>query len=908
MKLYWRTRRHDIVLAGTLAIIVFLGFFANLRSIPAGDTYAARYLPFSILHNHSLVLDPIVDTVAQGRRLPKVHGRSDSAYWIWLGRENHFISLYPITLPLVIAPLYLPAVVYLDAHRWDPLLFDRVARIMEKVSATLIATASTVLLYFLLRRRSNARTAMSLALVYAFGTTTWVISSQALWQHGLAQLLIVATLLLLTGMRTPMRIAAVGCLCALIAATRPPDAILAAGLGFYGLWWAGRKFPLLVASALLPAGLLLTYNLLIVGHIAGAYGLHVKPDNISAHFNSSFLEGTAGLLLSPTRGLFIFSPFLLFIPLYFGLALRDPKHRLLTVAISMAILVQLVGYGMIDWRQGASWGPRWLTDMLPLLMWMLPPIVTALSRPALTVFGIACGVSIAIQCVGAFWYTGTSDTALLIASAQAKDKTAPYWDVRNAAFITELQHPRAPANLFIEIQGSTDLIKTVAAEARETEERQVEIHGWALADGRTPTSVEARIDGRVVAGTDRLFTRPDVAKALGIDSPAGWKISFPMGLLEAGKHVLTIMVHTDNRTEPRMLREHSFTLETDSPPKDPGQQLTESARRAVQVLAERQQGTGYWLTSYTSGTRFKQPRVEMNTFTNAMMLDIAGPVVHVAGMEKMLNRARDFLRKQIEAGGLVRYHGLPDAPTMGVLGCAITPDTDDTALVWRVAPGEDRLLLQKALKSINAFRRTDGLYQTWLSPQNRYQCIDPGRDPNPADIGIQMNLFMLLAQEDPAAARALCQAIERKSGDEDFRVYYSKAPLLLILRQADLRAAGCKLHLPPAALESTVPGQAVWVELARILQRPKTAADSHVSNEEMAVLLRQIAANNFSVLTTSPPLIYHNDLTATVRRFYWSPEIGYAMWLRLYYEYEKKRPSEQPACAGSSATQPCRNH
>ena len=904
MKQPWLIRRHDIAVAAFLALIVFLGFNANMRSITAADTYAARYLPFSILVNHSVLLDPIVATVAQGRRAPFVKGQSDTAFWIRKGRDDHFVSMYPITVPLVIAPLYLPAVVYLNANGWDPLLFDRTARIMEKLSASLIATGSAVLLYFLLRRRSSIRASMFLTIVYAFGTTTWGISSQALWQHGLAQLLIVAAMLLLTGTSTTIRVAAVGFLCALIAANRPPDAILAAGLGLYGLWWAGRKAPVLVASAMIPVGLLIGYNLLVVGNIVGAYALHVNPSN----FSDNMLEGMAGLLFSPTRGLFVYSPFLLFVPLLFGLALRDRKSRVLTLAISISIVVQIVGYGLIDWRQGISWGPRWLTDMVPLLMWMLPPILTALSRPAWAVFGIACGLSIAIQSVAAFWYTGSSDTALMIASAQAQDRMTPFWDVHRAAFIVEPQHPLAPADILIDLQGSIDEIKVVDVVIESgakvgTAERKVEISGWALADGHPPMNVAASIDGRMVAGTSQFFARPDVAKALGIDSHAGWKLSFSAARLGIGTHALTIFVSTDNGSEARVLRERTFTLESESDGLD--RYLSVAAHRAVQILAERQQTPGYWLTSYTSGMRFEQPRPEMNTFTNAMMIDVAGPVAKEAGMEKMLSKARDFLKNQIEAGGLVRYHGLPDAPTIGVLGCAITPDADDTALVWRVAPGENRELLREAIKSINKFHRSDGLYQTWLAPQSRYQCIDPGHDPNPADIVIQMHLFMLLAQEDPPAARALCQSIVRKSAYKSLWVYYSKTPLIAILRQAELHSAGCTLHFPPAVLKTTEPDQEVWVELIQLLQSAKTEPNTHGLSQGMAVVLRKIAADDFSLLAATPPLLYHNDISANVRRFYWSPEIGYALWLRLYYEYENKLLRTQQSCSGSSSNQQC---
>ena len=55
---------------------------------------------------------------------------------------------------------------------------------MEKLSASFLAALSASLLYLVLRRRAKPSIALLLTLAYAFGTTTWVISSQALWQHG----------------------------------------------------------------------------------------------------------------------------------------------------------------------------------------------------------------------------------------------------------------------------------------------------------------------------------------------------------------------------------------------------------------------------------------------------------------------------------------------------------------------------------------------------------------------------------------------------------------------------------------------------------------------------------------------------------------------------------------------------
>ena len=348
--------RWDIVVCLLFGVASFLIYNANLRSIPASDTYAARYLPLSIWHNHSLALDPIAGLVGEGRTIPTSANSVDAAWWMRKGRDDRLVSFYPIVVPLVLAPLYLPAAAYLHAHAWEPLLFDRVARLMEKLGASLLAATSVGLLYLLMRRQADGRTAALLTLAYAFGTTTWVIGSQALWMHGLAELLVVSTLLLLTGPCTGVRAVGAGILCGLIACNRQPDAILAIGLGLYGLWWAGRKAPLFVAAAAFPALLTLAYNLLAVGNPIGGYGL-ARPARIAEFMNDNLLGGVAGLLISPTRGLFVFSPFLLFILFRLPVILRDKRAPGLTLAIGGAAVVQLVLYGLVDWRQGASFGP-----------------------------------------------------------------------------------------------------------------------------------------------------------------------------------------------------------------------------------------------------------------------------------------------------------------------------------------------------------------------------------------------------------------------------------------------------------------------------------------------------------------------------------------------------------------------
>ncbi|MDP9120753.1 MAG: hypothetical protein M3O15_05190, partial [Acidobacteriota bacterium] len=442
-------------------------------------------------------------------------------------------------------------------------------------------------------------------------------------------------------------------------------------------------------------------------------------------------------------------------------------------------------------------------------------------------------------------------------------------------------------------------IETGGRASREiTAGEEMTVAGWALTAGRSPREVVILLDGEPAGSTPIFFARPDVRRALHQTSPAGWSVTIRTDGLAPGKHLLGAVARAYDdgelhflaerrfivRATPRAGHERSGGVAPGSTERGVSDDLAARARQAAAFLGERQQAAGYWLTSYTDRARFEHPRREMNTFTTAMMIDLLDPVGAAAGLGESLRRARRHLSGQIEASGLVRYHGRPDAPTIGTLGCAITPDADDTALAWRIAPGDHPELLPAALAVLDRYRTSEGLYRTWLAPRDRYQCIDPGKDPNPADAGIQMHVLLLLAHANPPAARSLCRALLREISRDRIWVYYQAAPLLPILRQADLERAGCTLHLPASRLRTAVPGQEVWVAACLLLQRFLSADGPKPGSVETLALLRTLSGEGFASLRRSPPLVYHNDLTASTPRFYWSEELGYALWLRLFFE------------------------
>jgi hypothetical protein len=882
-----------------LGLVCFLVYNANLRQIGSGDTLPARYLPLILWHDRTLDLDANAQLVAHGHSMiadryrtggtdGKVNYFEPSAYWIAQTRRHQLASLYPVVTPLLVAPLYLPAVVWLNYHGWEQPQIDRVAELMEKISASFLASVASVLM-FLLLRRENIRWALPLAFVFAFGTNTWMISSQALWQHGSGELLIALALLLVVAGGSPLRTALLGAVCVLMAANRPPDALIAGALVLFIVWSCRRAALWLLAGGVVPLAALLYYNLHFIGNIAGGYALAQVPINKFFHLN---LSGLAGLLISPARGLLVFTPFLVFVPVGLIQRLRTPSSRVLAIALSFAVAAQFLLYSQADWRAGVSWGPRWLTDVLPILMWLIAPAPMLLRSRARWLLILAMAASVVVQTIGAFSYTKASDERIFAGNPGSMRGA---WNPRSVPFLLELRHPRPRGSLQCNASASIDRVgPTQLTGSRDVPDLRLGavLQGEALACGRPPALLMVLIDGIRIGSAKTFVSRGGDQEALSIISPSRWRVFADTRGVSPGERVLQIAVIIEPGSDIRIVHEKRvFVRAQDSANESAtmeqkpaaGNKLDAMADYAALLLRERQGEAGFWLTSYTKGLRYEAPQQEMNTYLTAMLVDLLSPIARQRSLDDVVDHGRRHLAAQIESDGLVRYHGLPDGPTIGTLGCVITPDADDTALAWRIAvhgTGDPRE--QVMLQQLTRYRDARGLFRTWLAPQKEYQCIDPGTDPNPADIVIQMHVYLMLREFDKPAAQSLCTALQRSYGDGGIWIYYAKAPLVPYLRNAEVRQLGCEIPLPAEQPGVTAPGQEIWSEAVRLLVQAKALPQD--TNVRLAVrnLLARLGSDDFALLRRSPPMLYHNDLSATVKRYYWSEDFGYALWLRLY--------------------------
>jgi hypothetical protein len=465
--------RRTAVLLALAALVIYN---LNFRVIQDGDTVPARLLPFALWQAGSVNLDSVAglaSTVPPGKPYHE-------AYWLHRSPAGHLYGTYPIVTPVLVAPLYAPAAAYLAWRGWEPWRLQNTSLPMEKLAASLLAALSVGLFYLLARRAAGPPRALLAAVAYGFATGTWVISGQALWLHGMGELLAVCALLAATARGSAASLVAAGLACGLLAANRPPDAALAAAVLVYLLIRHRVRALLAVAAAAATSAPFVLYNLAAFGHWAGGYAWAVSGSH--PYLSHPLLPGLAGLLLSPGKGLLIFSPFLWFLAgraVLSGLpagkgpgagpaAVHEappagsapppagsvPPDRLLELAAVAAVLAQLYVYARADFRAGACYGPRYLTDLLPVLVWLLVPVVARLRGWGLRAFVATVVAGIAIQAVGAFCYPRGKTDALFYPPGLDRMVIAPaVWSFHNAPFLVEARAGLAPTELLPHRQG-----------------------------------------------------------------------------------------------------------------------------------------------------------------------------------------------------------------------------------------------------------------------------------------------------------------------------------------------------------------------------------------------------------------------------------------------------------------------
>lgn len=360
--------------AGKVALAAFaLSFIvlvANGRAIGSGDTNAMERTAGSLVERGSVVL-PGADAADPFTR-PTAGGR---------------VSIYPVLPAVLAAPVFFLCRLFFD-------LGPAGLQIAGKLTAALLAALATSLLARSFARRTTPVMALGCALLFGLGTSVYS-TAQALWQHPAVLLFLVIAIDALERLdsRASAGTARLAALCLSLAAASRPAAIPMCGALFvYLLIRARGQGGSLIAIACIPASALAFYN-------AAFFGApwHFGPAGVGGRFFEALPESLLGLLVSPARGLFVFTPLALVAAWGLIAQGRRPLARGLMAAAAVHFAFVAVWN---EWHGGESFGPRLLTDLLPALFFFLPEGLAALPKTG-ALLGL---VSLAVQLLGGWTY------------------------------------------------------------------------------------------------------------------------------------------------------------------------------------------------------------------------------------------------------------------------------------------------------------------------------------------------------------------------------------------------------------------------------------------------------------------------------------------------------------------------
>jgi hypothetical protein len=340
---------------------------------------------------------------------------------------GHIYNWYPIGVPVLAAPMVFlvrfalelagPWLTRLPQLHNHPVVeaflrADLVGgrALVEIVAASVFIALTAAFMALLAGRFLPVRWAVGLAFVFAFATPAWSTASRALWQHGPSMLMTTVTIWLLTGEnRRALHFVGAGAAAGYSYVVRPTNFLFLLVMALFIVHRHRRFLPAFSAAAFVVLGGFLAYNLSTYGRFFSSYYSQPPPPLESWQDLASVLHSLAAQLVSPNRGLLIFSPVFLFSLLGLWQALRTrwlaplPAYLAVLAALQLAVVAR---YYTV-WTGGHSYGPRLTGDLSPLLVFLLIPLCAqwirrpVAPRPALWLFGAALAFSVFVHARGA---------------------------------------------------------------------------------------------------------------------------------------------------------------------------------------------------------------------------------------------------------------------------------------------------------------------------------------------------------------------------------------------------------------------------------------------------------------------------------------------------------------------------
>lgn len=429
-----------------LCLALFLGlvliYQANASVVDEGDAVPSVELPYVLFETGKLSFDPERFPkmfkwraeppleIGEGSSVPSWNSRFDNktlGQW----RKEGFLTLHGPRYFLVASPvrdayvntfgpipglLTLPLAALFSAV--DPGLgnkpWSKLA--IAKLTASLLIAACAVLIFVTALRYTDRARAVLVALVYGLGSCAWAMSSQTIWQQTATQFFLVLGAAFLLGAIDKRVVAALSGLAFGAALSVRPTAalVLFSALVYLAMYRPGSLLPFVIGALPVPlaTGAYNSHYLgspLVVAQGLVGHSVALEKTGSPELWQTPLWKGFLGLMISPSRGLLVFSP--VFVLAFWGIVRiwKDARFRALRPLTIAGLVMMGIQCRWFDWWGGWAYGYRPWLDVMPLLALFIVPVLETATATQLrrAVFGVAFAFSVFVQVLGAFSYDKT---------------------------------------------------------------------------------------------------------------------------------------------------------------------------------------------------------------------------------------------------------------------------------------------------------------------------------------------------------------------------------------------------------------------------------------------------------------------------------------------------------------------
>jgi len=389
------------ILSFFLLIICLATFYSSNGSyFLTKDGEGNTYLPISLLQEGNLTFHPA--------EVPFLFN------WVWHPEEG-YINTFGLGAGLTALPVMAGVKMIFSDFAADP---QRIHWIAKWIAALCVAI-SAGFIFLSASLYLPHHIAFIPALVFGLATCAWGSVAQTLWQHGPSIMwLAAASYVFLRQESYPTHALVngiiVGLCLGMAVLCRPTGLFFVLTVGIYWGLYHRRAMLGLIVGGLCPAIVLLGYQGYYFGNpfsfpqTLANQQLALQMTGSAEIWQTPLLEGLAGLLVSPARGLFYYSPVLLFSLIGIGVSVYHRRFRPLWPWMGAACAVIVSQSLFFQWWGGIGFGYRPIVDVTFIFaMLIIPamPWVYKLHWLFITLFVYSVGV----QGIGAYAFSRSWD-------------------------------------------------------------------------------------------------------------------------------------------------------------------------------------------------------------------------------------------------------------------------------------------------------------------------------------------------------------------------------------------------------------------------------------------------------------------------------------------------------------------